>query len=333
MFDTSTIIIAIGFLAALSVLGVAYAVFGNSILGKDRYAKRLQKVLVSDAPKARGGGGGRSDASGQRRKQIQQTLKDLEEKNKEKQKGPTLRIRLMRAGLDISPEIFFAISAGVGGVSAFLAYILGYQVIIALLILVSMGVGFPRWVLGFLTKRRQKAFVDEFANALDVVTRGLKAGLPVGDSLKIVANEAPEPVGGEFKELVDGQRVGVSMEQAVMKLHERMPVAEVNFFGIVLAIQQQTGGNLAEALENLANVLRDRKQMKAKVKAISSEAKSSAGIIGALPIAVMGMMYFTSHDYIMLLFDVRLGNIMLTGGGLWMLIGVLVMRKMIDFKI
>jgi tight adherence protein B len=208
---------------------------------------------------------------------------------------------------------------------------MGYGYPLALLGGFASAFGIPRWALSFLTKRRQSAFTREFSNALDIIVRGVKSGLPVNECLKIIATESPEPVGPEFAEVVDGQRMGVPLDQALMRLYERMPVAEVNFFMIVLTIQQKTGGNLAETLSNLARVLRDRKKMRGKIQAMSSEAKASAAIIGSLPIVVGAILQVTSPSYLDPMFEERLGNAMLIGAGLWMLTGVFVMRKMIRF--
>src|SRR4029077_20114782 len=150
----------------------------------------------------------------------------------------------------------------------------------------------------FLKKRREQKFLHNFPDAVDVIVRGVKAGLPLGDCLRIIAAEAQEPVRGEFKVIVESQQVGISMGEACAKLHERMPLPEANFFGIVVGIQQKAGGNLSEALANLSRVLRDRKKMKAKIKAMSMEAKASAVIIGSLPVAVGLLVYLTSPDYI-----------------------------------
>ena len=168
-------------------------------------------------------------------------------------------------------------------------------------------------------------------DAVDVIVRGIKAGLPLLDSLKMIATEAPEPMRSEFRGIIETQTIGIPLSEACLKLYERIPVAEANFFGIVIAIQQRAGGNLSEALGNLSAVLRDRKKMKAKIKAMSMEAKASASIIGALPIIVMLLVYLSSPDYIELLWTEALGRVMLACSAIWMFIGIMVMRKMINF--
>ena len=182
-----------------------------------------------------------------------------------------------------------------------------------------------------MTRRRQAKFLLEFANSIDIIVRGIKSGLALSDCMQIIARESPEPVRGEFADLIEQQRVGVPLSDAFERMYERMPLQEVNFFAIVIAIQNQIGGNLAEVLSNLAQVLRDRFRVQAKVRAFSAEAKASAAIIGALPPLVILAMFLTSPDYISILWHDKLGNIMLIGSAIWMLIGVLVMRKMINF--
>jgi tight adherence protein B len=174
-------------------------------------------------------------------------------------------------------------------------------------------------------------FLEEFPNAVDVLVRGVKAGLPVNDCMAIIAKESKDPVRSEFRHIIEAQQMGLPLAQAVTRLYENMPLAESNFFAIVIAIQQSAGGNLSEALGNLANVLRDRKKMKAKIQAMSAEAKASGMIIGALPFLVMTLVYLTTPDYIKILFIDRTGNIVLICAGIWMTIGILVMKKMINF--
>jgi tight adherence protein B len=195
-----------------------------------------------------------------------------------------------------------------------------------------MGIGLPRWVLVFLRNRRQKKFTLEFANAIDTIVRSIRSGLPTTEALKIVARESPQPVQGEFHKLVESLKVGVTLDQALKRMFDAMPTAEVSFFAIVMTIQAKSGGNLSEALSNLSGVLRDRKRLRGKIKAMSSEAKASAMIIGSLPIVVATLVYFTTPAYIKLLFTERMGNVMLAGCVIWMGLGIAVMKKMISFK-
>jgi tight adherence protein B len=193
--------------------------------------------------------------------------------------------------------------------------------------------GFPRWFLKYVRTRRQNIFLHDFADAIDVMVRGLKSGLPVNDAMRIIAAETGPPVGPEFAEIVEGQKIGISIDQGVERMVERMPLPEVNFLSIVMNIQTKTGGNLSEALGNLSKVLRDRKKMKAKIRAVSQEAKSSAMIIGALPFIIMGGLMFLNPAYMDPLLNTNMGHIVLTVSGGWMLTGVLVMRKMINIDL
>ena len=193
------------------------------------------------------------------------------------------------------------------------------------------GVLLPHMFVNFRRKRRLRKFGEEFPNAVDVIVRGVKAGLPLVDCLKVIASEAQEPVRTEFQEIVEDQTLGMPLPEAVERLPQRIPLSETNFFAIVIAIQARSGGSLSEALANLSKVLRDRKKMAGKIRAMSAEAKSSAGIIGSLPVVVAVLVYFTSPDYIMLLFETTTGKIVLAGCALWMFTGIMVMRKMINF--
>ncbi len=189
----------------------------------------------------------------------------------------------------------------------------------------------PRWVVNFLIKRRFKKFLHEFPSAVDIIIRGVKAGLPLSQCVGIIAAESPEPIRSEFRRIMEAQSIGLSIGESCDRMAESMPVAEANFFSIVINLQQKAGGNLSEALGNLSRVLRDRKKMRLKVNAMSAEAKASAGIIGALPFAVCGLVYVSSPDYLSLLFTHMTGRIVLAVSGAWMLIGIVVMRKMIQF--
>jgi tight adherence protein B len=195
----------------------------------------------------------------------------------------------------------------------------------------AAGLGVPRWLLGFLKKRREKKFLAALPDAVDVIVRGIKAGLPLFESIKVVAADAPQPLRGEFLSIIETQAVGMPLGDACLRLYDRMPLPEVNFFGIVVAIQQKSGGNLSEALGNLSKVLRDRKKMSEKIRAMSMEAKSSAGIIGSLPPIMMFLVYLTTPQYISLLWTEPVGRIMLAGCLFWMGMGIFVMKKMINF--
>ena len=222
------------------------------------------------------------------------------------------------------------ILAAVAGGAVLMA---GQKPLLALGVAFAAGLGLPRWAIGFMAARRMKKFTAEFANAVDVIIRGINSGLQVHDCLKIIGRESPAPLGPLFQRLVENVGMGLTLEQALEKMYESMPTPELRFFTIVVGIQQKTGGNLAEALTNLTVVLRARKMMREKIKALSSEATASAGIIGALPPGVMTIVMVTTPSYMSLMFSDQRGHLMLLGSALWMSAGVFVMKKMISFKI
>jgi tight adherence protein B len=314
------------FLVAIAIGGVAW-VFIYPLLSGERHAERRMASVARSEPVA-----ARPTRVTQktRRDQVEGSLKELEERQKKAKRVP-LAIKLTQAGLDWSKRRFM-VTAGTLGAGAFLvAMLFGVGLLAALGFGFAAGCGAPLWLLKFLKKRRETKFLYHFPDAVDIIVRGIKAGLPLLDSLKLIAAASEEPVRSEVRGIVETQTVGMPLGEACLRLYERMPVAEANFFGIVISIQQRAGGNLSETLGNLSRVLRDRKKMKAKVQAISMEAKASAAIIGSLPLVVMGLVYFTSPSYIELLWTEPLGRVMLACSGVWMSIGVLVMRKMINF--
>jgi tight adherence protein B len=319
--------LALFFLVTLAVGGVAW-VFIYPILSGERQAEQRQERVVRTEPVARATNSRNTPKV--RREQIEDTLKDLEIRNK-KQKNLPLATRISQAGLNWSKRQFIIFSTIFGAALFVLIFIVGGSLIAAIGAGFAGGFGAPRWLLGFLKKRREGKFLHNFPDAVDVIVRGVKAGLPLGDCLRIIANEAQEPVRGEFKVIIEEQTIGIPMGDACAKLFERMPLPEANFFGIVVSIQQRSGGNLSEALGNLSRVLRDRKKMKAKIQAMSMEAKASAMIIAALPFCVMILVYISSPNYIELLWTHPTGRFLMACSAGWMLMGVMVMKKMINF--
>ena len=318
-------ILAVFFLVTVAIGGVAYVFLYPSLSGERKAEQRMQSVTKSE-PLARVSRGPQKS----RRDLVESSLKDFDERHKKSKRVP-ISVRIMRAGLSWSKRKFIIISAFIGLVMAFLGILSGTG------LLGSAGLGFagafgvPRWLLSFLRKRREARFIDGLADAVDIIVRGVKAGLPLGDCIRMISVESSEPLKTEFRLIMETQAIGIPLGEACGKLYERTPLPEANFFGIVVAIQQKAGGNLSEALGNLSKVLRDRKKMRAKIQAMSQEAKASAAIIGALPIAVMILVYLTSPQYISLLFTHPTGHIMLAGSAVWMTMGVLVMKKMINF--
>jgi tight adherence protein B len=320
--------LAIFFLGALGAGGLVW-VFVYPILSGERHVERRQASVVRSEPATRAQAAARAGVK-TRREQLETTLKEFEDRRK-KTKNPPLSVRISQAGLSLSPRQFMMISAVLGVIALGVGLGADIGVFPAVGMSFAAALGLPRWLLGILKKRREKRFLELFPDAVDVIVRGIKAGLPVGDCLKIIATETQEPVRSEFQSIAETQAIGMPIGEACQKLYESIPLAEANFFGIVVTIQQRAGGNLSEALGNLSKVLRDRKRMAAKIQAMSMEAKASAGIIGSLPPAVMILVYLSSPDYIQLLWTSQTGRLMLAGCALWMFVGVMVMKKMINF--
>ena len=315
--------------AAALIFAVLYPLFSSDKKTDKRMATVTQnRALKVAAHKA-------EETALDRKKQVAATLKDLDDSQK-RQNKITLKLRLQRAGLNISPRTFWVLSFACGVISAILVLVsLEASVLSYLIAAVSSFVGvfgLPRWILTKLTKSRQQKFLQELANSLDVVVRGVKTGLPLSECLQIVARESPEPIASEFKEIVEQQRVGVPIGEALERMARRVPLPEVRFLTIVMAIQQKTGGNLSEALGNLSDVLRSRIKMKMKVKALSAEATASAAVLASLPPFVMMMVYLTTPDYMVPLYTTTIGNFMIAVGVFWMSCGMFIMRRMINFK-
>ncbi len=332
----------IGGLAFLCIAGVGLAFTGDA--GAEKASKRA-KQIASDDPVGRSGG--RNDPNAARKKQTQQMLKKLREQDETRRKSLVandIQSKINQAGLEMNAQVFWIISIILGAMAGFGTWysgadgppmILGYEfksrpltIIGAVL---AAGIGLPRWVLGFLTASRNKKMMNQFADGIDIIVRGVKSGLPLTECLRIIAKESPAPLGPEFKLLTDNLQMGMTTERALQQFYKRVPLPEVNFFVIVLSIQAKAGGNLSEALGNLSIVIRSRKMMREKIKALSAEAKASAGIIGVLPFAVGFMVYLTTPSYIMELFTSSGGHTVLFCGFCLYAIGIAVMRKMINF--
>jgi tight adherence protein B len=322
--------LSVGFLVAVAAGALAY-VFIYPLLSGEARAEKRQKSLVGDGAAGRAARGSAAPGAN-RRDQVAQSLKDLEARQKARNKV-TLENRIQQAGLAWSRNRFFMLSAVLAAALGFVALVTTGKPLAALGGAFVGGLGLPRWILGYLKNRRINRFLEELPNAMDVIIRGLRSGLPLNDCVRVIATEAQEPVRTEFRHIVEAQTLGISLGDAIGKMYERVPVTEANFLAIVIAIQQKSGGNLSEALTNLSKVLRDRKKMKGKIKAMSSEAKASAAIIACLPFTVALLTYLSSPQYIELLWKTSAGTVALVGAGVWMTMGVLVMKKMISFDI
>ena len=332
----------IGGLAFLVIAGLGFAFTGDA--GQEKASKRARQLAANEAPGRRTG---RSDPNAARKKQTQQMLKKLREQDESRRKSLVandIQSKINQAGLEMSAQTFWVISIVLAVMAAFGTWysgaegppmILGFQfksqpTMIALAAFVA-GVGLPRFVLGFLTKGRNKKLMNQFADGIDIIVRGVKSGLPLTECLRIIAVESPAPLGPEFKLLTDNLQMGMTTERALQQFYKRVPLPEVNFFVIVLSIQAKAGGNLSEALGNLSVVIRSRKMMREKIKALSAEAKASAYIIGSLPFAVGFMVYMTTPSYISELWTSSGGHTVLFVGFCLYSIGIAVMRKMISF--
>lgn len=324
-------------LAGVSAGSIAYAFLFKRMEAESNVGRRLAVVRQTETDRSQvKASRDRVAELAKRRKSVQDSLKDLEDKQKTKErniKKPPLRVQLRQAGMQVTMERFYVYSAISGLVVTFLVFLAGASPILLPGALLAGGLGLPRWFVAYRRSRRVKQFLEEFPNALDIIVRAVKSGLPLNDGIRLIASESPEPVRTEFRRIVEAQQVGITIPEAALRMTETMPCAEASFFGIVIQIQSQAGGNLSEALGNLSRVLRDRKKMKAKVQALSMEAKASAAIIGCLPIIVALLVYLSSPTYIMPLFVTSTGHLILGISGIWMSIGIFVMRKMMNFEV
>ncbi|MBV1700463.1 MAG: type II secretion system F family protein [Hyphomicrobiales bacterium] len=319
--DTHAIMVAGLVIVAVSAVGFAVMPY---LTGEVRAEARRENLIKPGAKE----NVARSKDNDNKRKQVAESLKEIDHRLKKKL---TLETRFMQAGLNWTRGKYYVISTFMAIASAALVFVVSHSLWLAV---VMAGVGFwglPLWLLTFFKKRRLKAFTEAFPPAIDIIIRGIKSGLPLGDCLKIISSEAQEPVRSEFRQIVETQMVGLTATEAIERLVDRVPSSEASFFAIVIGIQQKAGGNLAEALANLSKVLRERKKMKQKIKAMSSEATASAGIIGSLPIAVTTLIYFTSPKYMSILFNTSSGNFVIVCSLFWMFCGIMVMKKMISF--
>ncbi|MEM8798241.1 MAG: type II secretion system F family protein [Pseudomonadota bacterium] len=324
-------VILIAVLIAACTMSFAAVLLFPRLKAENRTNQRLKDVRRKETnTKARSA----AEDAAKRRKNVQDTLKEIEERSNSKRKNQiTISIRIARAGLKMSKTTYFALSAFAAIAMGLIAIVAGAPHWAAAGLAFFGMLGLPRMVLSTLAKRRVKKFTEELPDAVDVIVRGVKAGLPLNDCLRVVAAEAKEPVAGEFLNIVESQQLGIPVGEAVQKMHENIPTAETNFFATVIAIQQTSGGSLSEALGNLSKVLRERKKMRNKVQAISAEAKSSALIIGALPILVGIAVSVMNPDFISPLFTTSLGHIIIGCGVGMMFTGTMVMRKMINFEV
>jgi tight adherence protein B len=319
--------IALVLLASVAAGGLAY-VFIYPIMSGEKRAEKRQKALAARSPQMRGV----RKMDGNKRDQIAQTMKELEARQTEKSRV-TLKDRLEQAGLDWTRGRYFIASALLGVFVTLFIFVLSGSMIIGALAGFTGAIGLPYWLLGYMRKRRINKFITELPNAMDIIVRGIRSGLPLGDCIREIASATDEPLRTEFRLVAEAQTLGIPLAESLERMAQRVPVPESTFFSTVIAIQTKAGGNLSEALNNLSRVLRERKKMKGKIQAMSMEAKASAAIIASLPFIVALMTYISSPAYIELLWLTIAGRIVLGISAVWMLIGVTVMKNMISFDI
>ncbi|MDG3575430.1 type II secretion system F family protein [Rhizobium sp. YJ-22] len=328
------IVILIVVLVAVAAGGIAYGLLFSSIETQKKVEGRVNRVVTAenDRGKAKAARERVQDAA-KRRKSMQDSIKEMEKRSEQKNRSLSIREKLAQTGLPLTMKHFYIGSTGLGIVTFAIAFLLSGSLPIAAGLAFAASMGLPRWVVAYLISRRKKKFLEEFPNSLDVMVRSIRSGLPLNDAMRMIASDGQEPVRSEFLRVVEAQQMGFSIPEACSRMTQTMPLQELSFFAIVIAIQSQAGGNLSEALGNLARVLRERKKMKAKVAALSMEAKASAAIIGALPFIVALLVYITSPHYIMILFTDPRGHLILGISGIWMSIGIFVMKNMVSFDI
>jgi tight adherence protein B len=320
--------LAIVFLIALLFAG--FEMFAGE--GKRRMRARSVALSGRATPPERGARlGGESDQAGRLKREahtpfdvfLRQVLP----------RSAALSARLSASGSGLTIGRYAMISGGVATVAMVLTLLQGVGPVPSILLGLLVGLLGPHVAVGWLLKRRRNKFFKLFPDAIGLIVRGLKAGLPVGETLQVLGRDIADPLGEEFRRISDDVKLGRPIEDAMWTVARRLNLPEFNFLVITMSVQRETGGNLAETLENLADILRKRRQMRLKVKAMSSEATASAGIIGSLPFVMAGMMCIVSRAYIMSLFSSGLGLVMVAGGATSLLIGVFVMAKMVSFEL
>ena len=325
--DQTVVMLSIIFMLGLVFMAAMGSVIVVALKPRIKMKKRIDAIGSLSS-----GGGVTAKAESRRQKRIQEKVKNVGDSKKKEGMGEKISYALLRAGLQMEVSMFVMVCAAIGVVSTVVFFISGVaNPLVAPAVGIALGVGLPKAFLGLLASRRQKDFTKHFAEAIDVIVRGIRSGLPVGETLAIISREFHGPLGEEFTMIVEGQRLGMTIDEILERALKRIPTAEFKFFAIVLQIQRQTGGNLADTLENLSDVLRDRKRLKDKIQALSSEAKSSAMIIASLPFAVLLMLSVVNPAYVGILFNEGI-HLIAIGLGM-MAMGIAVMWKMINFEV
>lgn len=319
-------------LIGLIVLGMMFAISASNEKEKKNRALAVIKG-------ARTGGGGEKSEKEQRseqdkrRAEIAKKLKDQSEEDGEEKKKATIAARLEMAGMHVTVKQYWIAAVVCAIVFAAGTFAAGGGIFIVIPMAVAGLLGAPHFFVSRRIKKRQKKFLEEFADALEAMVRLLKAGMPVTEAIAMAGREFVGPVGEEMTRIYEAQKVGIPLPEAVQNAAKRMPLTEMNMFATGIAIQSQTGASLSDVLMNLAGTIRARYRLKRKVQALSSEAKASAGIIGCLPFLVGGGLWGINPAYMDPLFTTFVGHMLLIGGGTWMGIGIFIMKAMINFKV
>jgi len=290
VWDKTTQLLMVA-MALCALLGIAFLALSNPS-AKKASARRLQAIRF------RHSGSAMDKVEAQLRKAVAARKPRATQVAGSQSRIAALNLRLYRTGKDWTFKQYVRASVGLFAAVAILVYLKTGALLLALLMGTAVGGGIPHMVVGYLIKKRGNQFTTNFPDAIELLVRGLRSGLPVGETLSVIGQEVPGPVGEEFKLVTERIRIGRTMEDALQDTADRLDTAEFSFFCITLAIQRETGGNLAETLANLAEVLRKRAQMKLKIRAMSSESKASAYIVGSLPFIVFGLIYWINTNYI-----------------------------------
>ncbi|RME61601.1 MAG: pilus assembly protein TadB [Alphaproteobacteria bacterium] len=323
----SLLAFALVFLIVLA-LAIAFGVFDSTRRTLHRRLDKIRERYSSDRSVAARARARRIRTGDEPRSALDAALRSLVPRPEE------LRRRLSATGRPITIGQYAATGLIIAAVTVlvFLA-VLGLPLALSILVGIVVGVGLPHFVVGRLIASRIKKFTQQFPDAIDLIVRGLKSGLPVNQSIAAVSREFADPVGAEFRHVTDKVKLGKTMESALWDMAQRIDTPDFKFFVITLAIQRETGGNLAETLGNLSDILRKRQQLKLKIKAMSSEAKASAYIVGALPFIMFGMLLMLNYGYASMMFTDSRAMIAGIGGLVWMGVGVAIMAKMINFEV
>lgn len=323
--------IVIALIFASLFVGTALAVQASN---KSAQRQRMMAVITKNAGLAvKVGGADKEKQLARQRADLARKLKEAGADSKKKKNTTTMRHILQQAGLDMPVSRFMMISAGFAAIVWAMLSLTQYAMITKLCITLVAFLGIPKFIIKFMAGRRQRKFLEDFADALEGMVRLLQAGMPVSEAIAMVSREFQGPIKEEMLSIYEDQKVGIPLGEAAERAAKRMPITEMKMFAAAVQIQSETGSSLSEVLSNLANVIRARFRLKRKVKSLSSEAKASAMIIGALPILVASGLYLVNPDYIMLLFTTKMGKFLSGGAAFWMSCGILVMKQMINFKV